>query len=154
MPGCLRGLFFWNGNGTGGTGSSFLSEIQTWVHFRDYSSPEPLASPSWLTITLKNMSWLHTFFSLCLRLISHKFSFFFNFAMSFSKNLPLSSFPVFPHRLLSLVALSNSIVAWAVSPYAQHSRLFPLEWEIDYKSQVFLWSNPFFTTNKVPLLEI
>lgn len=60
-------------------------EIWRWVLFRDYSSPEALESPSWLTAMLKNMSWLHTFSSLRLRLISCKVFFSFHFAMSFSK---------------------------------------------------------------------
>lgn len=147
---CLRGLLFWNCNGTGGIGSSFLSEIQTWVHFRDYSSPEALTSPKWLTTMLKNTSWLHSFISLCLRLISCKFSFFFHFAMSFSK---ISLCPPSLFFLIVFLALSNSIMAWAVRLYARHCMLFPLGWEIDYKSQVFLWSNPVLLQTKSHFLK-
>lgn len=147
---CLRGLLFWNCNGTGGIGSSFLSEIQTWVHFRDYSSPEALTCPKWLTTMLKNTSWLHSFISLCLRLISCKFSFFFHFAMSFSK---ISLCPPSLFFLIVFLALSNSIMAWAVSLYARHCMLFPLGWEIDYKSQVFLWSNPVLLQTKSHFLK-
>lgn len=135
LAACQRGLLFWNGKGVGETGS-FLSEIWTWVHFRVYSFlysfPQTSASLSWLTITLKITSWLHSFISLCLRLISCKFSFFAHFAMSFSK-MPVS-FPGFLYCLPSLVLVSNSTMAWAVSLYAWYRRLFPLEWEIGYKS--------------------
>lgn len=136
LAACQRGLLFWNGKGVGGTGS-FLSEIWTWVQFRVYSFlysfPQTLASLGWLIIMLKVTSWLHSFISLCLRLISFKFSFFAHFAMSFSK-ISLGLFPYFFHCLPSLVLVSNSTMAWAVSLCAWYRRLFPLEWEIGYKS--------------------
>lgn len=109
-----------------------------------------LASPTWLTTTLKNTSWLHSFISLCLRLISCKFSFFFHFAMSFSK---ISLCPLSLFFLIVFLALSNSIMAWAVSLYGWHCMLFPLGWEIDYKSQVFLWSNPVLLQTKSRFLK-
>lgn len=136
LAACQRGLFFWNGKGVGGT-DAFLSEIWTWVHFRVNSFPPTLAFLGWLTIMLKITSWLHSFISLCLRLISCKLPFFLPF---FLKS-PSVSFPVLLHCLPSLILVSNSTMAWTVSLYAQYSRLFPLEWEIGNKSQVFLWSN-------------
>lgn len=100
-----EGCFSEMAKGVGGTGS-FLSEIWTCVHFRVYSFlysfPQTLASLGWLTIMLKITSWLHSFVSLCLRLISCKFSFFGHFAMSFSK-FSLGLFP----RFSSLFALSG-----------------------------------------------
>lgn len=87
---------------------------------------------------------LETYFlSLCAlseRFISSKFSFFFHFAMSFSK-ISLHS----PSLFFLIVLCSHCPTSSWPEQSAQrskHSRLFPLEWGIDYKSQVFLWSNP------------
>lgn len=125
---CLRGLIFWNGKDTGETGSSISSEIQTRVYLRDYSLPEPQVSPSYHTEEYVLDPY---FLSLCAL-----------FAMSSSK---ISLHPPSLFFLIvqfSVFSLSNFIMAWAVSQYSKHSRLFPLQWKIDYKSQVFLWSNP------------
>lgn len=125
---CLRGLIFWNGKDTGETGSSISSEIQTRAYLRDYSLPEPQVSPSYHTEEYVLDPY---FLSLCAL-----------FAMSSSK---ISLHPPSLFFLIvqfSVFSLSNFIMAWAVSQYSKHSRLFPLQWKIDYKSQVFLWSNP------------
>lgn len=115
---CLRGLIFWNGNGTGGTGSSISSEIQTRVYLWDYSLPEPQASPSWLSHWRIN-TWNILFISLCFiwEIYFLQVFIFLPFCHVFFQNLSPFSLSVFPH--CSLFSLSNFIMAWAVSSALQ-----------------------------------